>query len=62
MTYKDTYDFLFQDTVPQRHSKKELFMASNLLEAWRYLEEHHRHLPTSQDLPAKKRTEYREMC
>ena len=50
MTAKDTFDFLFKDTVPRDHSKKELFMASNLLEAWKYVEKNHRRLPTNRDL------------
>lgn len=41
LTAKETHDFLFEDTVPKNHSKKELFMASNLLEAWKYLEKNY---------------------
>lgn len=50
MTAKDTFEFLFKDTVPRNHSKKELFMASNLLDAWKYVEKSHQRLPTHQDL------------
>src|SRR3989344_553350 len=50
MTAKATFDFLFKDTIPKDHSKKELFMASNLLEAWKYVEKNHRRLPTNRDL------------
>lgn len=50
MTAKDTFEFLFKDTVPPDHSKKELFMASNLLEAWKYVEKNHHRLPTPSDL------------
>ncbi|MBU0615984.1 MAG: Fic family protein [Nanoarchaeota archaeon] len=50
LTVKDTYNYLFQDTVPGGYSKKELFMASNLLGAWNYLEKNCNRLPTSHDL------------
>ncbi len=47
---KETYDYLFEDTVPKDHSKKELFMASNLLEAWDYLEKNYKKFPSKKDL------------
>ncbi len=50
MTVKETFEYLFKDTVPQDHSKKELFMASNMLEAWKYVEKNHHQLPKHQDL------------
>ncbi len=50
LTPKETYDFLFNDIVPKDHSKKEIFMATNLLHAWEYLEENHSRFPTHQDL------------
>ncbi len=50
MTAKDTFEFLFKDTVPKDHSKKELFMASNLLDAWNYVEKNCYRLPTNNDL------------
>ncbi len=50
LTKKDTFDFLFGDSVPKNHTKKELFMAINLLEAWKYLEENCKRFPTHQDL------------
>ncbi len=50
MNPKETYDFLFNDIVPKNHSKKELFMASNLLDAWKYLEKQVKELPTKKDL------------
>ncbi|MBI4918571.1 hypothetical protein HY837_01465, partial [archaeon] len=48
LTKKDTYDFLFGDSVPKNHTKKELFMAINLLDAWNYLEENCKRFPTHQ--------------
>ncbi|MBT4540886.1 hypothetical protein HN695_03950 [Candidatus Woesearchaeota archaeon] len=50
LTIKDTFNFLFEDIVPKGHKKKELFMASNLLKAWHYVEENHNKLPTHSDL------------
>ena len=50
MTAKDTHDFLFSDVIPKNHNKKELFMASNLLDAWKYVENNHNRFPTSNDL------------
>ena len=50
MTAKDTFEFLFKDTIPRDHTKKELFMALNLLEAWNYIEKNHQRLPAQQDL------------
>lgn len=38
LTPQDTFNYLFNDLTPSGKSKKELFMASNLLKAWRYLE------------------------
>ncbi|MBU0460290.1 MAG: Fic family protein [Nanoarchaeota archaeon] len=50
MSAKETHDFLFADVVPKNHSKKELFMALNLLEAWKYVENNHSNFPTHEDL------------
>jgi Fic family protein len=50
LSAKETYDFLFEDIVPKDHTKKELFMASNLLEAWKYVEKSYKHFPTNKDL------------
>ncbi len=52
LTAKETFEFLFKDTIPSRHSKKELFMATNLLAAWRFVEAHKHRLPTREDLCA----------
>ncbi len=50
MTAKETYEYLFNDTVPRNKTKKELFMAMNLYDAWTFLEKNsHRH-PTHHDL------------
>ncbi len=50
MTVDETHDFLFGDIAPAGHTKKELFMASNLLKAWKYVEKNQRHLPTEEDI------------
>jgi len=50
LTPKETLDYLFRDIVPSGHTKKELFMASNLLEAWNYLEKNYKKFPTHKDL------------
>lgn len=52
MTVKDTFQFLFKDIVPSGKNKKELFMASNLLAAWEYLEKHVQHQPAEKDVKA----------
>lgn len=50
MSVKDTNNFLFHDIVPAKVNKKELFMASNLYEAWNYLEKLHKNYPTEKDI------------
>ena len=51
LTVKETFNFLFQDVSPKEsHSKKELFMASNLLRAWEYVEKNYTKLPTKEDV------------
>ncbi|MEK6857109.1 MAG: Fic family protein [Nanoarchaeota archaeon] len=50
LSVKDTHNFLFEEVVPKGHSKKEIFMAINLLDAWNYLENHFSALPTKEDL------------
>ena len=50
LTSKETFDFLFNDIVPRGHDKKELFMATNLLEAWKYVESKYTSFPTHKDL------------
>jgi len=50
MSAKETHDFLFSDVVPKNHSKKELFMASNLLDGWNYLENNFHEFPTHHHL------------
>ncbi|MDD9953940.1 MAG: Fic family protein [Candidatus Woesearchaeota archaeon] len=52
MTKKETYEYLFQDVTPAGHSKKELYMAENLLAAWKYLEKHCKKFPKEHDLLA----------
>jgi Fic family protein len=50
LTVKDTYNYLFQDVTPAGSTKKELFMATNLLEAWNYLEKNSDRAPSENDL------------
>jgi len=50
MTAKDTFEYLFNDTLPLNRSKKELFMAENLLLAWKYLEKNSNRFPIKDDL------------
>ncbi len=50
LTSKETFDFLFKDIVPRGHDKKELFMATNMLEAWKYVESNKTLFPTHKDL------------
>ena len=46
----DTFNFLFNDIAPKGHNKKELFMATNLLNAWEYVEKNHKQFPTEADI------------
>lgn len=50
MTAKETYDYLFEDMIPKGRSKKELFMAHNLLRAWDYMERNSKKMPSEDDL------------
>ena len=50
LTFKETYDYFFNDVAPKGHTKKELHMAANLLEAWDYLEKNASRFPTTEDL------------
>ena len=50
LTVKETFNYLFKDTVPKGHKKKELHMADNLLKAWNYVEANHKRLPKHKDL------------
>ncbi len=50
LTVKETFNYLFDDVVPSGHSKKELYMASNLLLAWEYVEKNCKNLPLKKDL------------
>jgi Fic family protein len=50
MTANDTFNYLFNDLAPDGKSRKELFMASNLLDAWNYVEKNHSRLPSKDDL------------
>lgn len=50
LTPKETFDYLFKDTLPKNHTKKELYMAANMLDAWLYLERNYKTLPKQKDL------------
>jgi Fic family protein len=50
LTQKETFNYLFNDIIPKGHIKKELFMASNLLNAWEYTEKHCKIFPNKKDL------------
>ncbi|MBC8501199.1 MAG: Fic family protein [Nanoarchaeota archaeon] len=50
LTSGETFNYLFNDVAPKGHKKKELFMATNMLKAWNYVEEHKNSLPTKEDL------------
>src|SRR3989344_5731459 len=50
LTIKETFKYLFGDITPKGHNKKELFMASNLLNAWEYVEKNCKKLPKKEDL------------
>ncbi len=50
LTFKDTYDYLFNDILPKGKSKKELYMVDNLFKAWEYVEKNHKKFPKESDL------------
>ncbi len=50
LSVKETFDYLFEDTTPSNHTKKELHMALNLLDAWIYVEENYNRIPTKKDI------------
>lgn len=50
LTVDETFNFLFEDIIPKNHNKKELFMATNLLDAWNYLESNSSQFPKKDDL------------
>jgi len=50
LSVKDTSNYLFEDVVPAGHTKKELYMAVNLLEAWGYLEKNYKKFPKHEDI------------
>lgn len=47
---QETFNLLFKDITPKGHTKKEIFMASNLNDAWAYLEKNYKKLPKEEDL------------
>ena len=50
MSIKDTFNYLFNDIVPTGHTKRELYMASNMINAWNYLEKNQKKFPGKNDL------------
>lgn len=50
LTSKDTFNFLFNDIAPKEGTKKELYMASNLLKAWEYVEKHCKFFPSEENI------------
>ena len=50
MSVKDTFHYLFKDIIPKGKNKKELFMATNLLEGWNYVEKNAHLFPTAKDV------------
>jgi Fic family protein len=50
MTARETFNYLFNDTVPKGHTKKELHMASNMMNAWSYVEENQKKFPKHEEL------------
>ncbi|MFH1589857.1 MAG: Fic family protein [archaeon] len=50
MTPGETFNYLFADAVPNNHTKKELYMASNMLKAWTYVENNKDSLPNENAL------------
>ncbi len=50
LTNEETFNYIFKDLTPSGKSKKELYMASNLLKAWQYLEKNVKEFPTPKHL------------
>lgn len=50
LTVKETFNLLFNDITPKGSTKKEVYMAFNLLNAWEYLEKNYKHFPSHADL------------
>ncbi|MEK6868303.1 MAG: Fic family protein [Nanoarchaeota archaeon] len=50
MSVKDTFQYLFKDIIPEGKNKKELFMATNLLEAWNHVEKNMDTFPTAKEI------------
>jgi Fic family protein len=50
LTPKDTFNYLFSDITPKGHSKKEIYMAENMLKAWEYMESHALKIPNKKNL------------
>ena len=50
LSEKDTFNYLFNDISPKGNNKKELFMATNLLNAWKYVEKNSKRFPTEEDI------------
>jgi Fic family protein len=50
LTKEQTYNYLFEDIVPAGRSKKELYMAENILTAWNYCKDNCSRFPNQNDL------------
>lgn len=50
LSVQDTFNYLFNEIIPEGKTKKELFMADNLLKAWNYVETNYKKFPTENDL------------
>jgi len=50
LTPNETFQYLFEGIAPSGHTKKELFMAANMLEAWHYLEKNCKRVPKKEDM------------
>jgi len=61
LTVKDTFNYLFNDLAPGGHPKKELFMATNMLEAWNYVEQNHKRFPNERSISYMREWAFRFM-
>lgn len=50
LTPKDTFNYLFNNLSPKGYSKKELYMADNMLKAWIFIEKNRKKFPKNEDL------------
>ena len=50
ITPEETYNLLFEDIVPGGSSQKEIRMATNMMEAWQYLEKNQNRMPGEKEI------------